>query len=202
MQACPFCTVVQIDSITTRTDLHLAGTERQRLIAALLARRHIILSGPAGIGKRRLARALALAVADNHLRQVITIQGHPWWAAKTGDVARFVEMQTQFSILRFGYFLEDILRDKTPPPSTRKREGSRHFAVCIMRMSPLEIEFYFRQILRWLRIRRHNEESTIPLHLIGTYDGESPPLLDDSIRRIAAVVHFTSSFIEEKEGLE
>ena len=81
----------------------------QQLVAALLSRQHLILSGRAGIGKRQLAHSLALSIAEGRQDHVRLIQGHPWWAARTGNVGFFVNLQTQFSVWQLAIFIEAVL---------------------------------------------------------------------------------------------
>lgn len=64
VQPCPPCVAAWVDRASAAPGLKLTDLERRRLIAALLTRPHLILSGPAGAGKRRLASALALAIAQ------------------------------------------------------------------------------------------------------------------------------------------
>ncbi len=200
MQKCPFCTVVQIDTIAAKAGFTLTNAERRQLIAALLSRQHIILSGPPNIGKRKLARELALAVTNNQEQRILTVQGHPWWAARTGNVARFVEIQSQFSIARISYFLDDILRDKDKTPE-KGADIASHFAACIESMSPVEINFYFKNTAQWLNYQKLTQKIVIPLHLIGTYDTLAGPTPDETVLQYAAIIHFTSNIVltENKE---
>jgi len=109
MKPCSSYAIAWVDRACTAADVGLTARERRRLIAALLVRRHLILSGPAGIGKCRLAYALALSFTQGRQSRVCLLQGHPWWAARTGDLGRFVELQTDFSVWRLAYFVESAL---------------------------------------------------------------------------------------------
>lgn len=186
---CPLCATEWVDQACLTANVRLADTARRQLIASLLARRHLILSGPSGIGKIRLADALALCMVQGRTNCVRSIQGHPWWAAHTQDVARFVTMQTDHSLWRLADFMESIEWEQTSPaPSTIGSDVQEHVAL-VHEMSPVEIELYFGRFLWWLSGRRQHDGSPIPLRLVGTYTTDSLPLLDDHILRLAAHVH-------------
>lgn len=59
-------------------------------------------------------------------------------------------------------------------------------------MSPVEIDFYFGVVARWLRQSAQDQAGAVPLRLIGTYDSQIPPDLDDPILGVAALVHLGS----------
>jgi len=171
----------------------LTAPERRRLIAALLTRPHLILSGPAGIGKRRLAHALALCMAQGRQSQVRTIQGHPWWATETGDTGYYVSLQTEFSVWRLDDFVESILYRTPLSAGIHGDRESSTYVVCVERMSPVEIDLYFSKFLQWLLWMGLDANGTVPLRLIGTYDSSIPPGLDHRILRVAALVHLGSA---------
>jgi len=194
MQLCPFCTTTWVDRACAAAEIRLTAPERRRLIAALLARPHLILSGPAGIGKRRLAHALALSMTQGRQSQVRTIQGHPWWAAQTGNIAHYVNLQTEFNTWRLADFLKFALHNRQPLSLRQaERDDAGDYVVCVERMSPVEIDLYFSKFLRWLLWMRQDAHRTVPLRLIGTYDSSIPPGLDHRILRVAALVHLGSA---------
>ncbi|NIN34349.1 MAG: hypothetical protein GTO60_04325, partial [Gammaproteobacteria bacterium] len=166
LHSCPVCASAWIDRASRASGFILTGLEQQQLLAALLARRHIILSGPMGIGKTQLAQALAASMTGDYHRQTMTIQGHPWWTIKTGDPARFVKMQVQFSTLRLNYFVEDILQNQALWSDTHTRRSFGDDVISIHNMSPFEIDLYFKGSLPWLT----KDAREFPLRLIGTYD--------------------------------
>lgn len=186
---CPLCATEWVDQACLSTGIRLTGAARRQLIAGLLAHRHLILSGPSGVGKTRLSDALALCMVQGRTNCVRSIQGHPWWAAHTQDVARFVTMQTDHSVWRLADFVECIEWEQTSPaPAATDSDTQEHVAL-VYEMSPVEIELYFGRFLWWLNGRRQHGGSPIPLRLVGTYTTDSPPLLDDHILRLAALVH-------------
>lgn len=196
MRHCPFCITTRVDWACARTGIKLTNLERQRLVAALLSRQHLILSGPAGLGKRRLASALALSIADGQQSHVCLIQGHPWWAARTGDIARFVNLQTEFSVWRLIYFIESALHGQQPPARIRAGGNAADYVAFVERMSPVEIDFYFGVFPQGLLRGAPDQASAVSLRLIGTYDSSRPPDLDHRILRLAALVHLSGTPVE------
>ncbi|MBW7886632.1 MAG: hypothetical protein H3C34_29190 [Caldilineaceae bacterium] len=176
--ACPVCATAWIEQACAESGVALTPLEQRRLIAALLSHRHLIVSGPAGIGKERLIQALAQAVTQGRQEYVQEIQGHPWWAARTGDVARFVDLQTEFSVWRLLTFAESALDGKDAHPI------QEHVA-CIQRMSPVEVSIYFEKFLGWLTARVSNQ----PLRLFGTYDSNVQPLVANQACPQFSLVH-------------
>lgn len=189
---CPTCAIEWVDQACSTAGIRLTDEQRRQLIAALLARRHLILSGPSGAGKHRLAKALALAMAQNRSSNVRTIQGHPWWAVKTGDTARYVVLQSDLSLWRLNDFVESISPESGLPlgaaSTSRDDIGGGDYVAVVERMSPVEVELYFGQFSWWLS-RQGPSMSHIPLRLIGTYDSDMRPALDDHVLRLTAQVH-------------
>ena len=181
MKPCPICATRWVDQACLSASVRLADSARRQLIAGLLARRHLILSGPAGLGKVRLAKALALCIAQGRPSHVRSIQGHPWWAAKTHDVARFVTMQTDYSLWRLADFVETI--------SSGGPGNGQDYVAFVGQISPVEIELYFGRFVWRLFRREQYGASPIPLRLIGTYNTDTPPPLEDHIKYLSAVVH-------------
>ncbi len=193
MQHCPFCITAWVDRACAGAGLKLTDLERRRLIAAMLARRHLILSGHSGIGKRRLAHALALSIAGGREDYVCVIQGHPWWAAQTGNIARYVGLQTKFSTWRLADFIGFARHSAQLSPQVRAVRDSDDHVICVERMSPIEIDFYFGGLSQWLLKDTPGQAVFVSLRLIGTYDSDTPPDLDDRILRVAALVHLSSA---------
>lgn len=166
-------------------------------MAALLSRRHLILSGPTGIGKCRLAQALAGAMTDNRQDRLRVLQGHPWWAADTDDVVRFVNAQTEYTLWRLADFLEDIARNRSPEQAART---AGTYVICIKRMGPAELEFYFGELAHALRTHNRDASATVALRLIGTYDSETAPDLSDRAlrERIVGIVHLGGTAQEDR----
>ncbi len=188
MLPCTFCAVTWVDQACARAGIRLPAPARRRLIATLLARQHLIISGPTDAGKRRLARALALAMTRDRPSQVLTVQGHPWWAAETEDIARFIELQTRYSLWRLAGFVERLLHSARPSPSAEGRPSRVH-VICIERMSPVEIEIYFHKFLQWLTRTEQELGVPIPLRLIGTFDHVTRPKLDERLLHVVGLVH-------------
>jgi hypothetical protein len=164
-----------------RSSFDMPANQRRQLISALMARRHLILSGPAGLDKTDLAMELALALVQRRQNQLRLIQGHPWWAAGTGDTGRFVNLQMEFSVWRLVDFVDNTANGTSSIPHD-------HVAL-ITRMSPVETDFYFGAFAQWLFQTEQQRGAAAPLRLIGTCDSPRPPRLDARILQTTAVVH-------------
>ncbi len=197
MRPPPSCATTWVDRACAATNVRLADQERRQLIAALLSRQHLILSGPAGMGKRRLAYALALAIVDGRKSHVSLLQGHPWWASKTNDVAYFVNLQTRFTEWRLAYFMESVLLSQQPSSQVQAESGTGDYVVCVQRMSPAEIDFYFSVVSQSLLKMAQGKAEAVPIRLLGTYDTMTPPDLDTQTRRFVALVHLSGLLVEE-----
>ncbi len=169
-----------VDRVLSETGIRLTDLERRQLMAALASRPHLILSGPGGMGKSRLARSLARCITDGRPGHVCTIQGHPWWAAGTGDVAYFIHLQTAFSAWRLAHFMESV---------PHGAHGTEAYVICVERMSLAEIDCYFEVLLPRLAWEARSEMHSASLRWIGTYDSYTPPELGPRVRRMAALVH-------------
>ena len=196
MQRSPSCVTAWVDYACAAINIRLADLDRRQLIAALLSRQHLILSGPAGIGKCRLAYALALSIADGRESHVCLLQGHPWWASRTGDLVYFVSLQTRFSEWRLAYFIESVLHSQQPPAQVKAEGDTGDYVACVQRMSPVEIDFYFRGVSQSLRKIAPGKAEAGSIRLIETYDRHTPPDLDHGILSVAAVVHLSSTPVE------
>ena len=191
--ACPHCAIGWVDRAVLTTGLQLDSAVRRQLIAGLLARRHLILSGPRGIGKRRLAKALSLELAHDRLDHVFFLQGHPWWAAGTGDVTHFVELQTEFSLWRLNDFVDSLSTERQKQPGLYTEAQESPHVVCVERMSPAEVDLYFGGAVQWLFRQQVRGAMPASLRFVGTFDSDRPPALDAMIERVAAVVHLSST---------
>ena len=189
MESRPSVVAAWVDQACAIADVTLSGLERRRLIANLLAYKNLIICGPPGVGKCRLANALALAVTDGQRSQICTIQGHPWWAAQTGDVAHYVELQTKFSMWRLTEFATSFVGRLQPSLLSQNNGEDSRYVVCVERMSPVEVHLYFEQFLLWLCQTKHNSNSAQMSRIIGTYDSTMLPNLGDDILRLAALVY-------------
>jgi hypothetical protein len=209
MIRCHSCVTSWVDRAVGLAGVELDDVARRRLIAALLSRPHLILSGPPGIGKEQLIRALALAGVDGQRDRICRLQGHPWWATDTADIGRFVELQTDFSLWRLAYFAHSVVDGpakatqgtETGPgrraSHNRKKVQSAAsvcaYIACIERISPVEIELYFRVVAQWLVRNSKGASRSVPLRLLGTFDGTGSPDLDDQVLQATALVHLSDA---------
>ena len=209
VQRCISCVTSWVERAYGMADIRITDLERRRLIAALLSRPHLILSGPAGIGKCGLARALALSGVEGERDRVCLLQGHPWWAANTADVGHFVELQTDFSLWRLAHFAYSALNGngagsrngasslgETADRADRDIRSAGDvcaYVACVERTSPVEIELYFRVVAEWLLTNGRGASRFVPLRLVGTFDGVAPPDLDDRILRVTGLVHLSGA---------
>jgi hypothetical protein len=68
----------------------------------------------------------------------------------------------------------------------------------VERMSPVEIELYFRVVAEWLLMNVKGKGNSVPLRLIGTYDCDGPPELDERVLGVAALVNLSG--VQHKNG--
>ncbi len=152
---------------------------------ALKARRFVILAGPPDVGKISLARRVAGAMVGRWSPlHWCSLQGHPWWASRTGRPARFAVAQAQLNYLRVLDFL-GLAAGHEPL-------GLPCF-LCFERISPAEAVSYFCDLPCGLLWRA--DASTLPIHLprnlyvTGTFDVvDGGPVLSDAVREHAQVI--------------
>ena len=63
----------------------------------------------------------------------------------------------------------------------------------VERTSPVEIELYFRVVAEWLLGNGRGASRSVPLRLVGTFDGSIPLDLDDRILRVTGLVHLSGT---------
>lgn len=193
---CPHCVSNWVDLAIMNSRVVLTAKERRQLIAALLARRHLLLTGAAGVGKRRLAQALADVMTDGQSDRVRVLQGHPWWADQTGDVTSYVTAQMNYSIWR----LEDFVANAVSSINRGRTQSAvmeMIFALVVERMSPVETDYYFH-------LFNTGEGSTFftsgrisgVLKVLGTCDANEPPDLPDELERTVARIHLGQASTE------
>lgn len=188
-QHCSACVIGLVERICAKTGIRLADEIRCQLIAGLLARRHLILSGPSATGKCALARSLALSLADGREDRVCSVLGHPWWAGGTGDVAYYANMQMAYSEWRVVYFLANVLANGENAQGKRSVDQAGNYVVWIERMSPAEIDLYFGLLPYRLVAVQQGTRRGIPVRFIGTYDSDTLPTLDARTLQVVALVH-------------
>ena len=96
-----------------------------------------VVVGPRGTGKRKFVRQFSrLLTSDDPLR-FLTVGGHAWWAAKSGNTAFFTEIQTRFIMAKALAVIEEALQ-----PQNRKR----FFILCLEQISPAELFGFFTEL--------------------------------------------------------
>lgn len=190
---CSVCVTASVERVFAETGIRLADEQRRQLIVGLLARQHLILSGPQGSRKCELAHALAFSLVAGRRERVCTLVGHPWWAGNTGDMTYYANMQMAFSEWRLVYFLAAVQDDEERMSRVRSVDSVEGYAVCIERMSPAEIDLYFGTLPYKLAAAGQGVRRYLPVRFIGTYDSDRPPTLDVPTLRVAALVHMNAA---------
>lgn len=188
-----------VDQAVYATGVTLAETGRQQLISALRNRRHLILCGR-GIDNSLFARKLSLSMASDRSDHVCLLKGHPWWAARSGDVSRFVELQTEYSLWRLYEFVESINSERQPWQSLCGEVQESPYVVCVDGMSPVEIDLYFGGVVQWLYRQELRGATPNSLRFVGTFESDLPPVLDATIGRVTALVHLDSTTRSPVDG--
>ena len=193
VRRCSVCVASSVERICAETGIRLTDEERRQLIGGLLARQHLILSGPQGSRICKLARALAFSLVDGRRDRVCTLLGHPWWAGNTDDVAYYANMQMAYSEWRLVYFLAAVLTDGKRTSGVRSADSVGGYVVCIERMSAAEIDLYFSTLPYKLAAAGQGARRYIPVRFIGTYDSDTRPALDARTLHVAALVHLDAA---------
>lgn len=189
---CPTCASLWVDGAIKASGARVPNEERRQLIIALLESRHLLLTGLPGTGKRRLAHALADSLCPGHPERVRTLRGHPWWAAQTGDVNRFVAAQMNYDKWRLEDFVADMVRTvhEIRRPNLAAQPA---FVVIIENMSPVETDFYFHSFLNeWISSAVQGKIAG-RFMLIGTLDAPQSPGLSAATKKIVTMVNLVSS---------
>jgi hypothetical protein len=119
---------------TSDLDAAWPANEVINLYVALKTKPFVVLTGPPEAGQRRLARRFARALVGPHPIQHQTLQAHPWWANRTGDVGHYGALQTRLNGLKFYECLQ---------AAAAVVSDGLAFFVHLEDMSPAEVEGYF-----------------------------------------------------------
>jgi hypothetical protein len=180
-ERCTVCVPALVDRAIARSGLALETPDRFRLIAALLGRRHLIISGKNNAALGSLVGMLGEELAGRREDYLCKLPGHPWWAAGTERCGYYAEMQENVGIWRLSYFLADAL------PGQPDTDCSLRRVVCIQNMSLAEVEYYYEFLAR--QLARVPELTQIRVALLGAYTAETPPALSPIAQRWTSVVH-------------
>jgi len=100
-----------------------------------------LVVGPRGTGKREFVRQFArLLTSDDPLR-FLTVGGHAWWAAKSGNTAFFTEIQTRFIMAKALAVIEE---------ASQPQNRNRFFILCLEQISPAELFGFFTELAEQL----------------------------------------------------
>ena len=127
-------TLAHIVGHASGLDAAWPANEVINLYVALKTKPFVILTGLPETGQRRLARRFARALVGPHPVQHQTLQAHPWWANRTGDVGHYGALQARLNGLKFYECLQAA--------AAAVSDGLAFF-VHLEDMSPAEVEGYF-----------------------------------------------------------
>lgn len=106
------------------------------LYVALKSRPLVVLAGTAGSGKSEVIRRFARFLTSGDPLRCQMMNGHPWWAEKSGDVSFFVEAQTRFNATKLLAVIEEAWQPEN---------SNRVFVACLTRISPAELAGFFSE---------------------------------------------------------
>jgi hypothetical protein len=138
---------------------------------ALKSKPLAILAGPEQTGKIAMVQCLARVLMGADCLQCQMMAGHPWSAAKSGNVAFFTGIHTRYNSEKLLCLIEEAWQPE---------HSDKVFIACLTRISPAELEEFFiaiafqlqhRQIVRFGDVH-FTEPVPFPpnLFLIGTMD--------------------------------
>jgi hypothetical protein len=149
------------------------------LYVALKSKPLVILYGPNGGGKICLIEQLSSFVKPGKDRACLDsphfqkLQGHPWWAENSQNIAVFTDANTRFNSNKLLYIISEAWR-----PENKQQL----FLACLARISPAEMIAFFSDLASQINrgvlthLGEHHFATPIPfpsnLHLIGTMDTE------------------------------
>lgn len=180
-ERCTVCVPALVDRAIARSGVAVETQDRFSLIAALLGRRHLIISANNDGALGSLVEMLGEELAGHREDYLCKLPGHPWWAAGTERCGYYAEMQENVGIWRLSYFLADAL------PGQPDTDCSLQRVVCIHNMSLAEVEYYYEFLAR--QLVRVPELAQTRVALLGAYTGETPPALSPIAQRWTSVVH-------------
>lgn len=179
-ERCTVCVPALVDRASARSGMAVETQGRFRLIAALLGRRHLIITGGSSAALGALVETLGEELTGRREDYLCKLPGHPGWAAGTELCSYYAEMQENFGVWRLSYFLADAL------PAQPATDLSLQRVVCIQNMSLAEVEYYYEFLAR--QLVRVPELAQTRVALLGAYTGETPPALSSIAQRWTSVV--------------
>jgi hypothetical protein len=144
---------------------------------ALKAKPVVVLVGPAGNGKRALARGVAEAIVGQSVDQCQALTGHPWWATGPDGATA----HTRWNEIKL-----DALAEEAAEPKNRHRA---YFA-CLQQISPAELDELSLSASRPYPMFPPN------LFIAATLDHDMPPEMDDGLPAVATPVWWPAPWLQ------
>ncbi len=82
---------------------------------ALKSKPVLVFCGPKGSGKEMVALAVANMFVRENSKQLLQFQGHPWWAASSGNMSLMTMAQERLTSCRLRLYLEEAERSESNP---------------------------------------------------------------------------------------
>jgi len=163
--------VARLLSTVTESDVRSDPNAIVNFYVALKSKPMAILIGPMNSGKITVVESLMRVLAGSETIQCQKMDGHAWWAAKSGNVALFTDAQTRFNTTKILSLVEEALQPEN---------ANRVFIACLTRISPAELFGFFSEVAfqvqheRLMRLPYAHLSEPMPyppnLFLIGTMD--------------------------------
>ncbi|MCC6611840.1 MAG: hypothetical protein IT320_00100 [Anaerolineae bacterium] len=195
--------ITRFIQMTRQTEIPVDPISIVNLYVSLKSKPLAILTGAAHSGKSEVVRRLAQFLTDGDPIRSQRMNGHAWWAEKSGDVSFFVQAQTRFVTAKMLAVIEEAWQ----PDNT-----NQVFVACLTHISPAELNSFFSEVAFQLQ---HGEIMRLPgahltnpipypsnLLLIGTMDTTRFDWSDENLLSKTTLIRWPEGEIKPTSELD